>query len=211
MQALADQIACLRSDQAIALGRLRADLPDQCEITTKARLDTSVPGVISRTREYIDYLPGAPAVLLIDVDHKGMPNAVRDRVKAKLGVMSALASVVPELGHCACVVRRSTSTGLSNADTGEHYPGSEGLHIYVLVADGADIPRALQAWHDRCWLAGFGWSMIGAGGAVLERSLIDRTVASPERLVFEGPPQLDPPLVQDITSRKPVAREGGPL
>ncbi len=80
--------------------------------------------------------------------------------------MSALASVVPELGHCACVVRRSTSTGLSNADTGERYPGSEGLHIYVLVADGADIPRALQAWHDRCWLAGFGWSMVGAGGAL---------------------------------------------
>jgi hypothetical protein len=214
MQAFADHIASRTSDQAIGLGRLREDLPDTVEITTKSRLNDAQQGtskLISRTREYIDYLPGAPALLLVDVDTKGMPDEVRARIKARLGVTAALASVVPELGHCGCVVRRSTSTGLSNADTGEQYAGSEGLHIFALVADGADIPRALQVWHDRCWLAGFGWSMVGAAGAVLERSLVDRTVYAPERLVFEGAPVLDPPLVQDLASRTPRVREGGPL
>jgi hypothetical protein len=212
-QELAEHIGNLKSDQAIATGRLRADLPDTVEVTTKAKaaINANAKNTITRTREFIDYLPGAPAMLLIDVDFKGMPDSVRAKIKAQLGVTSALASVVPELGHCGCVIRRSTSTGLSNSITGEQYPGSEGLHIYVLVADGADIPRALQAWHDRCWLAGFGWSMVGAGGQVLERSLVDRTVCAPERLVFEGAPVLDPPLVQDADSRSPRWREGGPL
>jgi hypothetical protein len=212
MQALADHIAGLGSDQAIALGRLRADLPDTVEITTKPRLNGSTAHrVIARTREYIDYAAGEPAVMLVDVDTKGMPAEVRDRVKAQLGVTGALASVVPEFGHCGCVVRRSTTTGLSNATTGEQYPGSEGLHIYVLVRDGADIERALRTWHDWCWLSGFGWSIVGAGGAVLERSLIDYTVFAPERLCFEGAPVLDPPLVQDLASRTPRVHEGGPL
>ena len=42
------------------------------------------------------------------------------------------------------MVRRSTSTGISNADTGEQLPGSNGSHIYLLAKDGADI-RAVPA------------------------------------------------------------------
>jgi len=47
--------------------------------------------------------------------------------------------------------------------------------------------------------------MVGAGGQLLERSVIDRMVGGPERLVFEGGPVLDPPLRQDRESRRPVA------
>ena len=46
--------------------------------------------------------------------------------------------------------------------------------------------------------------MVGAGGQLLERSIVDRMVGAPERLVFEGRPILEPPLAQDRESRRPV-------
>jgi hypothetical protein len=53
--------------------------------------------------------------------------------------------------------------------------------------------------------------MVGAGGQLLERSIVDRTVGAPERLVFEGGPILEPPLRQDKESRRPIAIEGDAL
>ena len=53
--------------------------------------------------------------------------------------------------------------------------------------------------------------MVGAGGQLLERSIVDRMVSGPERLIFEGGPVLDPPLCQDKESRRPVAVEGDVL
>jgi hypothetical protein len=53
--------------------------------------------------------------------------------------------------------------------------------------------------------------MVGAGGQVLDRSLVDRMVYAPERLVFEGAPVLAPPLVQDQESRRPKVFAGSPL
>jgi hypothetical protein len=90
-------------------------------------------------------------------------------------------------------------------------PGSDGVHVYIAVKDGTDIVRFLQTLHARCWLAGFGWLMVGAGGQLLERSIVDRMVGAPERLIFEGGPLLDPPLQQDKKSRRPVAVEGDAL
>jgi hypothetical protein len=82
------------------------------------------------------------------------------------------------------------------------------MHVFILAKDGADEGRFLKALHERCWLAGLGWAMVGAGGQLLERSIVDRVVGSPERLVFEGAPVLDPPLAQDKEARRPLATEG---
>jgi len=53
--------------------------------------------------------------------------------------------------------------------------------------------------------------MVGAGGQLLDRSIVDRMVGAPERLVFEGGPLLDPPVRQDQKSRKPTAISGTAL
>ena len=82
------------------------------------------------------------------------------------------------------------------------------MHGYIVVSDGADIERALRALHDRCWLAGLGWYMVGAAGQLLDRSIVDRLVGTPERLVFEGPPVLVDPLAQDAVARQPIVHEG---
>jgi hypothetical protein len=96
LSGLADLIPRLEPNHAIALGTLRADLPDRVEIVTEAarrRLDGSAPQVtIARTRTFIDYRPGQPAFVLLDFDRKGMPPEVAERIDGLGGVWSAIVS-----------------------------------------------------------------------------------------------------------------------
>jgi hypothetical protein len=133
---------------------------------------------------------------------------VAARLREHGGFWGTLESVIPELAGAARVLRRSTSAGLYRTDTGEKLGGSNGNHVFLTVRNGADIERFLKALHARCWLAGFGWIIVGTGGQLLERSIVDRVVGTPERLVFEGPPILVPPLAQDETSRRPIVVDG---
>jgi hypothetical protein len=212
VEPLADIISQMEPHEALALGTLEAGRPDKVGIVTKAKLNGSArPDLIARTAGAIVYRPRQPAFALLDYDLKGMPAEAGARIDAAGGYWSALVTVIPALADVARVVRRSTSAGLYREDTGEKLPGSYGMHVYVEVEDGADIPRFLSTLHERCWLAGLGWSMVGAGGQLLERSIVDRTVGAPERLVFEGAPILVAPLAQNADSRRPVATEGVPL
>ena len=206
---LAAVIGKLQSSQAIGLGALRDDLPDEVGIVTKVKLNGAErPDLIARTGDAIVYRGGRPAFVLLDFDTKGMPPEVATRLADLGGFWAALVTVLPALGRAAHLVRRSTSAGLRRTDTDEELAGSNGLHGYVSVKDGADIERFLGALHARCWLAGLGWMMVGVGGQVLERSIVDRMVGAPERLVFEGPPILAPPLAQDAASRIPTVALG---
>jgi AAA domain-containing protein len=207
---LAELIGSLGPHEAIAAGRLREDLPSvPVRVTTKRKLNGATrPVTIARTRDYIDYRPAEPAFALLDFDQKGMPPAVAARIEEVVGLWAALISVIPDLDAAARVVRPSTSAGLYRADTGEQLAGSGGLHIYLAVCDGADIDRFLKTLHQRCWLAGLGWMMLGAGGQLLERSVVDRVVGTPERLIFEGAPVLIPPVTQDPARRWPDCVEG---
>jgi hypothetical protein len=207
---LANLIDNLSDDQAIALGRLRSDLPEQVSVVTKNRLDGSA-GAIARTNTFISYEQGAPAFALLDYDTKGMPAAVANKLADVGGFVPALDLVIPELQNVANVLRLSTSAGLFRTDTGQKFKGSQGRHLFVLVKDGSDIDRFLRDLHGRCWLHGFGWRMVGRGGQFLDRSIVDRMVGAPERLVFEGAPILVPPLAQDPDSRRPIATEGEAL
>jgi hypothetical protein len=207
LQELAVVIASLQSNEALALGALRDDLPDTVRVVPKRKLNGKA-GVIARTQDFIDFLPGKPALALFDFDAKGMPDEVRTRLSDLGGYWSALTSALPALKDAPRVVRRSTSAGLLRSDTNKTLPGSDGLHVYVLVKDGTDIDRFLRTLHERCWLAGFGWMMVGAGGQLLERSIVDRMVGAPERLIFEGPPILVPPITQDRAKRCPAVIAG---
>ena len=143
--------------------------------------------------------------MLFDVDTKGMPQPVRDRVAALGGAWGAIVDAVPKLAGSSRVIRKSSSSGISNPETGETRD-SDGQHIYMLVRSAVSIPEILKRIHDMLWLAGLGWYVVGAAGQMLERSLIDTAVGSPERLVFEGPVILGEPLVQE--SRLAIAFDG---
>jgi len=200
----------LRPNEAIALGALRARLSDRVQVVTKQKLN-GAPDAIARTGADIIYRKGQAALALLDFDTKGMSSDVATALRQHGGYWQALVAVLPNLQSIARVTRRSTSAGLFRSDTGKQLPGSDGMHVYIAVRDGTDIERFLKTLHARCWLAGLGWMMVGAGGQLLERSIVDRMVGAPERLVFEGGPILDPPLRQDKESRRPIAVEGNAL
>ena len=184
---LAEHIMACGTDQAIALGALRADLASPAKIATLAKLKDN-PGAITRSRDFIDYRPGTPAWALIDFDTKGMPANVAASIEAAGGMWNALLTVAPGLERAARVSRASTSSGLYCSHTGTQFDGSGGTHHYVLVKDGSDIERFLRDLHDHCWQHRLGWHLIGRAGQLLDRSLVDRTVAYGERLCFEGAP-----------------------
>jgi hypothetical protein len=202
---LAAVIEQLDSNEAIALGALRTDFPEQVKVVTKDNLNGTT-GVIARTGAFICYQQDRPAFALLDYDAKGKPTDI-----AVDDYWAALVKVLPALRDIGRVVRRSTSAGLYRTDTGEQFAGSGGMHVFVAVQDGEDIERFLKTLHERCWLAGYGWIWISKAGSMLERSIVDRVVGDPERLVFEAAPILTAPLAQDAESRRPVAFEGATL
>jgi hypothetical protein len=199
---LAEVIEGLADNEAITLGVLRDELPDRVKVVRADQLNGGA-GTIARTREHVVYREDRSALVLFDFDTKGMPTdvVVKDFWKT-------LVEVLPGLRHAAHVVRRSTSSSIRRTDTGEELPGSSGVHIYVPILDGTDAERFLKTLHQRCWLNGFGWIMISKAGTMLERSIIDRFVHASERLIFEAPPILKKPLVQDAESRRPIAVKG---
>ena len=96
---LAKLIESLESNQAIGLGALRPDLPDEVAIVTKAKLNGD--GAIARTGSNFAYRRGEPALVLFDYDTKGMPNDVAERIDGLGGFWPALVSVIPALGQPA--------------------------------------------------------------------------------------------------------------
>jgi hypothetical protein len=212
MGEFANLIGGLRSDEALALGVLRDDLPAEVAIVTKSKLNgANHHGTICRSQEYLIYRPGRATPVLLDFDAKGMPGSVEKRLHDLGGFWPSLVAIVPELKDVARVERASTSAGLYDSSTGDLFAASGGRHVYIVIKDGSDSERFLRTLHERLWLAGLGWMMVGAGGQLLERSIVDRVVATPERLAFEGSPVLEPPIRQDAAARQPIAADGAQL
>ena len=84
-RALGALIEGLKPSQAIALGALRAGLPDKVEVTTEKKMINGVarPDIIARTGANIVY-QGA-AFVLLDYRQKGMPANVAAEIKRLRG------------------------------------------------------------------------------------------------------------------------------
>ena len=207
-RALATLIEATPRNVAWALGALRDDLPDETRLVLRDDPQAGAPGFVARTADNFIYRPNRLAFVLGDLDTKGMPADIKARIEELGGFAGALATVCPGFAKAGYIRRRSTSANVVNSETGEEYP-SAGEHIYLLVQDGADARRFLYALHDRAWLRGLGWHLVGKAGQLLDRSIIDRMVCAPERLVFEAAPDLEPPLKQ--RPRQATVHDGAPL
>jgi hypothetical protein len=95
----ADMLESLKSHEAVALGNLREDLPASVQVLTQDRLTklngAAAPGTIARTAEHIAYASGRTALALVDIDTKGMPETVRQRIIEFGGYWKALVTALP--------------------------------------------------------------------------------------------------------------------
>lgn len=147
-------------------------------------------GDIARTKEFFRWNDGY-AWMLLDIDTKGLPEQLLDKLDGR-DLADEIKRVVPELAASPSFIRASSSAGII-LPNGDLRPAS-GLHLYVLVEKGACIPHLLRVIHDRLWAAELGYYVLSKAGGLLERSLVDVSVGSPERLIFEAAPIVELPL-----------------
>ncbi len=183
---LADELASLHPNEALIYGiPQRAETQGSIASRKEAR-----PGEITRTRDNFDW-PAGPAVMFLDYDHRQGAEPLTANMLWELIITS-----VPELANAPAVVTASATSYIYDKKTGKEIKGAGGWHVYLIVKDGRDIPRAGQALFEQTWMTGHGWFMVSSAGSLLERSLIDTTVWQPERLDFAAGAVCLPPIEQ---------------
>jgi putative DNA primase/helicase len=179
----------LKQNQAIAHGICGHS---KVEIVSKSR-ETGAKSrgglpVIARTKEHFRY-PEGPGLLMLDHD-KARDNAVSLDAKALTAyspdkLAEIISNFFPEIKQAAYVAACSTSSCIYSAETGEELRGKgAGFHLYLFPNNAADVPRFLAVLGKRLVLAGYGRVEISRAGSLLERTLADLLVGSPERLDF---------------------------
>jgi hypothetical protein len=170
---LAAFLPLLKPNQAITCG-----VPQVGDtlLTTRAGAEFN-PTAVARTNEAFRYLD-APALMPIDIDTAtGMYRSVGE-------VLDALEAASPWLRHVYRVARPSSSSYVAGR-------GLRGVHVYVPVSRGTDIPELGKRLQIEQWATGRGSIVISKSGALLVRQLSDALVYQPSRLMFEAAPQLE--------------------
>ena len=172
----------------------------------KSRVSDPSKICITRTKDDFDF-PSGEGWLLLDHDTKDLPENVTSKLADLGGIFAALTTIWPELAGADFLVRPSSSAGVFIA--GGTPTDATSFHMFVRLGSASDIPSALRALHARCWQHGLGYHLISKSGQMLDRSIIDVSVGSPERLIFTAPPILGPNVRREAPPT--VCHEGEPL
>ena len=166
----------------------------KCEIVTTKNHDQENQKVGTRSRSKENMCQPSPGLVLFDHDaNPYMPERLFCLTPANL--MANLANAIPELVGAAYSGTTSCSHGIKNRVTGEAYPSGGGLHVYAVLENGqvSEFRRYLEV---KQWNGELGFIAFGRNGAMLPRTLIDISVFSPERLIYEARPVLGEGLAQ---------------
>ncbi|WP_223421204.1 DNA primase family protein [Tateyamaria pelophila] len=150
-----------------------------------AELGDTSTAVMSRTQDDIHWPEGA-ALMVVDSDANGEQITVEQ-------VWAALCMAEPKLAGYACLHTTSSSSNVVYLDTNT---GIGGLHTYLHVTDGTDIPRALHALHVRLCLRGQARHKLSRDGKFLDRSFVDMAMKTPQQPAYIRA-HCVPPVTQD--------------
>lgn len=175
-EALIPVIAALGPADALMFG-VPTD-PGATRVASRRMLaDLAQPGTIARTKTQIAY-PEGGAFLFIDCD--GVDGDFPDPQQ----ILEWLYRICPALRDVRMIMVASSSSHIHRTSDGEDLTGRRGLHVYVPVKPGTDIPRAAKVLQDRAWCAGLGHIRIARNGVMLARTFFDTAVHQPNRLAF---------------------------
>ena len=178
----------LKVNQALCYGipAHDAELVTEAEWVSLGRPDNPLP----RTNSTLSW-PAGPGILMLDYD----PSSAGDAVLSCAELLEALYIACPSLRDIDIVWWPSSSSHIFKGD--EELTGLRGQRFYVPVQDAADIERAGRDLMDRLWALGFGRFDVSSSGALLERSLFDRSVWQPSRIDFAAGADCGPGLRQE--------------
>ena len=117
-----------------------------------------------------------------------------------------LAKIAPSFNDAACLIRPSSSNGIKIAGT-DITQKSTSQHGFFLY-DG-DLGVFQETLELLSWLFGFGWWDISKAGSLLPRAIVDLSVFSPERLIFEATPTLGEGIERELS--EPFIRDNSEL
>lgn len=145
-------------------------------VNAQETINVSPTGAFGRDNETFQFAK-APALMVIDSDDLS-------EAEGKLAICDALCDACPAIADTVVVQAPSTSSNILTSDGGI-LRGLKGVHTYIVVKNGQDIPRALEALHKRLWLKGHGRPKISETGRLLERSYVDLALKSPSQPVYQ--------------------------
>ena len=189
----------LKPNQALTLGTAAENR--EYRLLTKKALEVAIAhgaadGAIARTKELITK-PEEQYLIVLDHDREpGKPSLDAAEFWQKL------TGLVPELADAARLVTTSTSSGIYHRETGKCLRPADGHHTYLVVS--GDVERLVELIKVRGWANGTSFYKLGESNqktgvaAKLERHLLDTSVFSFERLVYEAGACFEPdsPLEQ---------------
>lgn len=163
---------------------------DKVRVVPKGFSIETTDSVPTRHRTKDSMRQPEPGVILLDHD-QGPYMQDSSRCETPLELMQLISGAVPAFKGVEWVGRGSSSQGIFNERIGKAYSTSGGIHVYVAVntSDLATLRRDLEV---ALWRAGLGYVEFARNGCRLRRTIIDLSVLSPERLIFEAPPILGP-------------------
>jgi len=199
LQELADLLAGLQPNQALCYGTPERDSVDV--VTRDVWQKMGKPeSVIPRIKETF-FWPTDCAVMMLDYD----PQLNRQPLDRD-GLLAVLHEAVPAIASVSCLWFPSSSSHITNDETGEDLTGLKGQRLYFIVRHGGDIERAGKDLQTYLWAAGHGHIQISTAGSKLKRTTFDASVWQTNRLDFAAGASCFAPLSQ--RRGEPVLIEG---
>ena len=135
---------------------------------------------IARSRQHFSFPQGEPGLFMVDIDqHEDARTAVE--------CDALLCRCFPAWSRCQRVWVPSSTAFLR---TDRELIGVGGWRAYAIIDDAAKNPDLTLHLHQQLWAIGEGRIEVGKAGQRLDRTLIDRSVSTPEHIDFVAAPEL---------------------
>lgn len=173
-------IRTLKSNQAIVHGvPVNHGGDDYQEFAFGTVGQENPPFRLSRSLKHLAFPTDTSCICMFDHDPKpGQQPLTPD------DLIEAVCIIVPEFIDCPSWHTPSTSSCIYDLDGQELSGQGAGFHLYFPFSDPAGLPSFVATLFKRLWLKGYGYIYVTRSGAMLERTIFDAAVFSPERLDF---------------------------
>lgn len=137
------------------------------------------PHTLSRSKKYLDYPTNTDCLCMFDHDPKPGQQALTPDEFTEI-----ICGAMPDFRDCPSWSTPSTSSCIYDMEGNELSGEGAGFHLYFPFNDASRLPHFVDTLFKRLWLAGHGYIYVSKSGAMLERTIFDAAVFSPERLDF---------------------------
>ncbi len=197
---LPDVFFNMRPNQAIGLGIGTAEFSQ----IAPAKAIENCPGAISRSKDNFHWPESSLGAIDYDPAPTGFP------IDGPEKLVSILGSIDHQWEDIEFVRTFSTSAGIYAGDV--CLKPVDGMHLYFrMEGKPHNIERYWRVLFKKLWLAGHGHLFITKDGKMLPRTVFDKAILSPERLLFEAGASLGEGLTQKRPPAEYFESNGGAL